>query len=115
MCVKNLQNLFVCVVSYVLAWCYLKIGLPIGLKKPICTYLENGCFLPSFAILLKAKEQQRAYELAEIKEVTGYWTKGELNLAVQQGRIEKEAAQKYIREHEKKFQNPLKRRSRYAR
>jgi phage terminase large subunit len=69
----------------------------------------------ALSILLKAKEQQVSYEVAEIKEVKGYWTKGELNIAVAKGRVDEQAAREYMLKHENRFKKQKVGRSRYAR
>jgi hypothetical protein len=69
----------------------------------------------SLGILLKARVQQVSFELAEIKEVTGYWTLGELNIAVAKGRVDEQAAKEYMLRHEDRFKKQKVGRSRYAR
>jgi len=69
----------------------------------------------AWSILLKAKEQQVGYEIAEIKVITGYWTKGELEIAVAKGKIDREVADNYMLEHENRFKKEVRRRSKYAR
>ena len=67
------------------------------------------------SILLQAKEQQACEEVPEIKEVTGYWTRGELNVAVMKGRIDEQAAKDYMEKNPKRFAKPLRRSNRYDR
>jgi phage terminase large subunit len=69
----------------------------------------------SLAILLKARVQQKSYEVAEITKVEGYWTRGELNLAVAAGRVDEEAAKEYMQIHKDRFKKAKIARSRYAR
>lgn len=69
----------------------------------------------ALAILLQAKEQQTTEQVAEIKKVEGYWTKGELNLAVQDNRMDEQAARDYMDRHRERFYGNTRRRSRYAR
>lgn len=71
----------------------------------------------SLAILLQAKEQQTCEEVPDRKPITGYWTLGELNLAVQKGKIDEDARDEYIEENKdaKRFQKNVRSKSRYAR
>jgi hypothetical protein len=69
----------------------------------------------SFAILLKAKEQQSCEPTPEVKNIDGYWTKGELQLALRKGRISEDTMNEYIDRNARRFKKEQKGRSRYAR
>jgi phage terminase large subunit len=69
----------------------------------------------ALAILLKAKEQQVCEEVAEMKHIEGYWTKGELEAALYKGRVDEDAVREYMLSAEHFQKNNLRRRSRYAR
>ena len=69
----------------------------------------------AFAILLQICSQQLCEMTAEIEEVIGYWTQGELNIAVRDGRMEEEAAKEYMQSHPERFKKYAKGASRYAR
>lgn len=72
----------------------------------------------SLAILLKAKEQQSCEEQSELKHIEGYWTMGELNLAVKEGRIDEDTMREYVDNNRRRFdkqKNNNRRKSRYAR
>ena len=76
---------------------------------------EHDDFVMARAILLQAQEQQVCEEIPEMKKIEGYWTKGELNLALQQGRVDKETVDEYILEHEYRFTSKERKVSKYAR
>jgi phage terminase large subunit len=67
------------------------------------------------AVMLQVCGQQFCEMTAEIEEVTGYWTQGELNIAVKEGRMEQEAAMAYMQEHPERFKRYKQGVSRYAR
>jgi len=67
------------------------------------------------AILLKAKEQQTCEEQAEMKTIEGYWTLGELNVAVLKGKISEETMKEYLDKQKPRKGNELRRKSRYGR
>jgi len=69
----------------------------------------------AFAILLQICSQQLCEMTAEIEKVTGYWTQGELNIAVRDGRIEETAAKEYMKNHPERFKRYKQGVSRYAR
>jgi phage terminase large subunit len=69
----------------------------------------------ALAILLKAKEQQTGEEVAEMKHIEGYWTKGELEAALYKGRVDEDAVREYMLSAEHFQKNNLRRKSRYAR
>ena len=69
----------------------------------------------AFAILLQICSQQLCEMTAEIEEVTGYWTQGELNIAVRDGRIEETAAKIYMQSHPERFKKYAQASSRYSR
>jgi len=67
-------------------------------------------------ILLKAKEQQSCEEQAEMKTIDGYWTKGELQVALRKGKISEDTMNDYIsRQKPRPSERLHHRRSRYAR
>ncbi len=84
---------------------------------------ENGAFddlVMSYAILLQARGQQTFELQSEVRKLSGYWTREELEDAVAEGRITYYAMQKYLEEHGaymEEYQFPYMRRkgSRYAR
>ena len=67
------------------------------------------------AIMLQVCGQQFCEMTAEIEKVTGYWTQGELNIAVKEGRVVEEAAREYMQEHPERFKKYARGVSRYAR
>lgn len=69
----------------------------------------------ALAILLKAKEQQSCEEQAEMKTIEGYWTMGELQVAIRQGRISEDTMREYLDRQKPRQGNTLRRKSRYAR
>jgi len=70
----------------------------------------------ALCIMLKAKEQQSCEEQAEMKTIDGYWTKGELQVALRKNRITEETMQEYLsRQKPRPSERLHTRRSRYAR
>jgi hypothetical protein len=69
----------------------------------------------AMGIMLKAKEQQVTYEIPEIKKISGYWTAGELNLALAQNRVSTEAVKEYKDRYNERFSKRERRVNRYAR
>jgi hypothetical protein len=87
-------------------------------KQRVFMAAEAGAhddLIMALAILLKARVQQKSYEAAEIQKVEGYWTKGELEVAIYEGRLDEQAAKEYMIENEERFNRGKPRRSRYAR
>lgn len=82
---------------------------------------ESGCFddlVMSFCILLQARVQQSCEMIADHKKLEGYWTRDELQDALDDKRITRVQKEEYVKAHGyycEENQPKLERSSRYAR
>lgn len=76
---------------------------------------EHDDSIISLAIMLQAKEQQVCYEIPEMQHIEGYWTLGELNLALADNRVSLDAVREYKEIYSHRFERKERRVNRYAR
>ena len=59
--------------------------------------LVHNCVM-AFSICLQAREQQSMEFIPDRKKLEGFWTRDDLETAVDEGRIDRETADEYIKE-----------------
>jgi phage terminase large subunit len=69
----------------------------------------------SWAILLQACSQQFCEVQPEKKKIEGFWTRSELEVAVEKGKIDNEVVREYMLKYENRFKKQVRRKSRYGR
>jgi len=75
---------------------------------------HDDCVM-AYSILLQICSQQFTDLQPEVSHIEGYWTRGELNLALAAGRVDEDAVKEYMYEHSNRFQKEMRGASKYAR